>query len=187
MKTIREKQNTAFDAMKAAFGYKNRLQAPRLVKIAVSVGTGKAKDPKREELIADRLAKITGQKPSVRGAKKSIASFKVRQGDPVGLLVTMRGGRAMKFLDKLVNIAIPRMKDFRGLSRRGLDELGNYTFGIKEHTIFTETSNEDLKDVFGMAMTLVTTAKDKKEAESFLEVLGLPFKKGEGPLHRQVF
>lgn len=177
--TIQEKQKSAFGTMKAAFGYKNRLQAPRLVKISISVGTGKAKDPKRDQLIADRLGKVTGQKPSVRGAKQSIASFKVRQGDPVGLLVTIRGSRAMKFLDKLINVAIPRMKDFRGLPKSGLDELGNYTFGIKEHTIFTETSNEDLKDVFGMAITLVTTAKSKKEAEAFLEVLGIPFKKGE--------
>lgn len=179
MKTIKEKQKGAFDAMKADFGYKNRFEAPRLTKISISVGTGKAKDPKRDQLIADRLGKITGQKPSVRGAKQSIASFKVRQGDPVGLLVTIRGARAEKFLDKLINVAIPRMKDFRGLSKSGLDELGNYTFGIKEHTIFTETSNEDLKDVFGMAITLVTTAKNKKESEAFLETLGMPFKKGE--------
>ncbi len=166
--------------MKDSFHYKNRMQAPRLVKVVVSVGTGNAKDPKRNDLVTDRLAKITGQKPALRGAKKSIASFKVRQGDPVGVMVTLRGERMKKFLDKLINVAIPRMKDFRGLSRTGIDELGNVTIGIKEHTIFTETSNEDLKDVFGMAITVVTTAKNKKEAESFLELLGLPFKKKEG-------
>lgn len=177
--TIKSRQAKAFDAMKGAFGYKNRMQAPRLVKVVVSVGVGKAKDPKKNELVSDRLAKITGQKPSVRGAKKSIASFKVRQGDPVGVMVTLRGERMRKFLDKVINIAIPRMKDLRGLERKSIDEIGNYTFGIKEHTIFTETANEDLKDVFSMAVTLVTTAKNKKEAEAFLELLGMPFKKKE--------
>ncbi|MCI0542584.1 50S ribosomal protein L5 [bacterium] len=179
MKTIQEKQNTAFNAMKASFGYKNRNQAPRLVKVVISVGTGKAKDPKKNDLVMDRLAKITGQKPAMRGAKKSIASFKVRQGDPVGVTVTLRGERMRKFLDKLINVAIPRMKDFRGLNRSAIDELGNVTLGIKEHTIFTETSNEDLKDVFGMAITIVTTAINKKEAENFFELLGMPFKKKE--------
>lgn len=179
MESVKDKQKKAFDAMRAAFGYKNHLQAPRLVKVAVSVGTGKAKDPKRNVLVSDRLAKITGQKPAVRGAKKSIASFKVRQGDPVGVMVTLRGARMVKFLDKVINVAIPRMKDFRGLERKSVDEIGNYSFGIKEHTIFTETSNEDLKDVFSMGLTIVTTAKTKKEAETFFDLLGLPFKKKE--------
>lgn len=164
--------------MKADFGYKNRLESPRIVKVALSVGTGKAKDPKRNELVVDRIAKITGQKPAIRGAKQSIASFKVRAGDPVGVMVTLRGVRARKFLDKVIGIALPRMKDFRGLSKTGIDEIGNYSFGLREHTIFTETSNEDLKDVFGLAITVVTTATNKKEAEAFLQVLGFPFKKG---------
>lgn len=180
MKTIQEKQKNAYESMRSAYGYKNPMQAPKLAKVVVSVGVGKARDPKRNTLVMDRLAQITGQKPSLRGAKKSIASFKVRQGDPVGVTVTLRGERMRKFLDKLINIAIPRMKDFRGLSRKGIDELGNLTIGIKEHTIFTETSNEDLKDVFGMAITVVTTAKNKKEAEDFFELLGFPCKKEEG-------
>lgn len=176
---VQEKQNTAFEKMREAFHYKNKNQAPRLVKVVISVGTGKAKDPKKNDLVMDRLAKITGQKPSVRGAKKSIASFKLRQGDPIGVMVTLRGERMRKFLDKLINVAIPRMKDFRGLARTSIDELGNVTLGIREHTIFTETSNEDLKDVFSMAITVVTTAKNKKEAESLFELLGMPFKKVE--------
>ena len=175
--TTKEREHSAYEKMREAFHYKNRMQAPRIVKLSLSVGTGKAKDPKRNDFIVDRLAKITGQKPSIRGAKQSIASFKVREGDPIGVAGTLRGMRARKFLDKIINIAIPRMKDFRGLSKNGIDEIGNYTFGIKEHTIFTETSNEDLKDVFGFAITVVTTAKNKKEAEAFLEVLGFPFKK----------
>ncbi len=177
MKSVKEKQNTAFDALKADFGYKNRLQAPRLTKVVISVGTGKAKDPKKNDLVRDRLAKITGQRPAIRGAKKSVASFKVRQGDPIGVMVTLRGERMIKFLDKLINIAIPRMKDFRGLERNSVDEMGNYTFGIKEHSIFTEAAEEDLKDVFSLAVTVVTTAHSKKEAQTFLELIGVPFKK----------
>lgn len=179
MKSIKEKQKEAFKEMKSAFGYKNSMQVPRLVKIVVSTGTGKAKDPKRNDLVVDRLSKITGQKPALRGAKKSIASFKVRQGDPVGVTVTLRGDRMRSFLDKLINIAIPRMKDFRGLESSAIDEIGNYTLGLREHSIFTETSNEDLKDIFGLAITVVTTAKTAKEAKAFLDVLGFPFKKAE--------
>jgi len=179
MENIKTKEKKAFEAMKAEFGYKNRMQAPRLKKIVVSVGTGKSKDPKRNDLVVDRLTKITGQKPALRGAKKSIASFKVREGDPVGVTVTLRAGRMYGFLEKLINVAIPRMKDFRGLEPKAIDEIGNYTMGLREHTIFTETSNEDLKDVFGLAITVVTTAKNAKEAKAFLDVLGFPFKKAE--------
>jgi len=181
MENIKTKEKKAFEIMKAEFGYKNRMQAPRLLKVVVSAGTGKSKDPKRNELVIDRLTKITGQKPSIRGAKKSIASFKVREGDPVGVIVTLRQGRMYGFLDKLIDVAIPRMKDFRGLDPKAVDEIGNYTMGLREHTIFTETSNEDLKDVFGFAITVVTTAKSQKEAKAFLDTLGFPFKKeGEG-------
>jgi large subunit ribosomal protein L5 len=179
MESIKTKQKKAFAEMKSVFGYKNSMQAPRLVKAVVSTGTGKSRDPKRNDLIVDRLSKITGQKPALRGAKKSIASFKVREGDPVGITVTLRGDRMQSFLDKLINIAIPRMKDFRGLDAKAIDEIGNYTLGLREHSIFTETSNEDLKDVFGLAITVVTTAKTDKEAKAFLDILGFPFKKIE--------
>lgn len=162
--------------MNGEFGYKNRLQTPRLLKVIVSTSTGSSKDRKKNEFVMDRLAKITGQKPALRGARKSIASFKVREGDPIGVMVTLRGTAMYKFLDKLFNVALPRTKDFRGLSRKSIDEMGNYTFGIREHTVFTETSDEELKDVFGLAVTFVTSAKNKKEAEAFLSHLGLPFK-----------
>jgi large subunit ribosomal protein L5 len=177
--TVKEKNDQAYEALKADFGLKNKMAAPRLVKvvIATATGTGMKKDPKRNEHISGRLAKITGQRPTVRAAKKSIASFKIRTGDPVGVAVTLRGARMYGFLEKLINIAFPRTKDFRGIDRKNLDNIGNLSMGIKEHTIFPETGDEDIRDVFGMAITIVTTAKDKKEGEKFFEYLGIPFKK----------
>lgn len=172
----KEKQQSAFATLKEKFGYKNVMAAPRLVKIVVSSGVGKARDKNRNALVADRLAKITGQKPSERLSRKSIASFKLREGEVVGYQVTLRGARMQHFLDKLVNIALPRTRDFRGLNVTALDEMGNLTLGIRENSIFPETSEEDLKDVFGLSITLVTTAKNKEEAEAFFRHLGLPLK-----------
>lgn len=163
--------------MKGQFGYKNPMQAPRLVKVVISTGVGSLKDKKKLELIADRLSKITGQKPAPRSAKKAIATFKSREGDLVGYQVTLRGSRMCEFLDKLLNVALPRTKDFRGLKGESIDEMGNYTIGVKEHTIFPETSDEELKDVFGLAITVVTTSNDKKVTRAFLEYLGFPLKK----------
>ena len=171
-----QKQQAVFETFKEQYGYKNVMAAPRLMKIVVSSGVGKAKDKKRNELVADRLARITGQKPAARAAKKSIASFKLREGDIVGFQVTLRGDRMWQFLDKLIHIALPRTRDFRGLSATAVDDMGNYTLGIKENTIFPETSEEDLKDVFGLSITLVTTAKTKEEAEAYLRHLGMPLK-----------
>ncbi len=179
MQTLTEKQKNAFTTLKEQFGYKNVLQTPKVEKVVVSVGVGKA-DPKKKELVADRLGKITGQKPAPRGAKKSIASFKVRQGDVIGYQVTLRGARMRDFLEKLIHIALPRMRDFRGLSVRGIDEIGNFTLGLREHTIFPETSDEEQRDIFGLSVTVVTTAKTKVEAEALLRHLGFPFKKEEG-------
>ncbi len=172
-----ELNKNSFKGMKEKFSWKNPMQSTRLMKVVISTGIGSTKDKKKVELIADRLAKITGQKPALRGAKKSIATFKVRTGDPVGYQITLRGKRMCDFVDRLVHIAIPRTKDFRGISRTAVDEMGNYTLGIKEHTIFAETSDEDLKDVFGMGVTIVTTSQAKEETLSFLEYLGFPFKK----------
>jgi large subunit ribosomal protein L5 len=155
------------------------MQSPRLLKVVVSAGIGSIKDKKKIELVADRLAKITGQKPALRGAKKSIATFKVRTGDPVGFQITLRGKRMNDFLDRLVHISLPRTKDFRGITRTAVDEMGNYTLGIREHTIFAETSDEDLRDVFGMALTVVTSSNEKGQTLAFLENLGFPFKKEE--------
>ncbi|MEK9184495.1 MAG: 50S ribosomal protein L5 [Patescibacteria group bacterium] len=171
----KEKQASAFDSLKEKFGYTNVFASPRLVKIIVSTGVGKA-DKNRKAVIEERLARITGQKASPRAAKQSIAQFKMRQGDVVGYQVTMRGNRMNDFLDKLIHIALPRTRDFRGLNATAIDDMGNLTIGIKDNTIFPETSDEDLKDVFGLAITLVTTAKTKEEAEAFFRHLGLPLK-----------
>ena len=177
MKTVKEKQKETFETLKKEFNYKNIMQAPRLVKIVLSSGVGSFKDKKKIDIVKDRLSKITGQKVSSKGAKKSIASFKVREGDPVGTQVTLRGARMFSFLDKLLNIALPRTKDFRGLSVSSIDAMGNISLGLKEHTIFPETTDEELKDVFGIGVTVVTTTKDKKEAEAFFRHLGFPFSK----------
>src|SRR3989344_3105813 len=178
MQTVKEKQANSFEAFKKNLGLKNPMQSPRLVKVVVSVGTGSFKDKKKNDVVVDRLTKITGQKPAVRGAKKSIASFKIRQGDAVGYQVTLRGRRMQDFLDRLLNIAFPRTKDFKGIALTAVDEMGNLTIGIREHTIFPETTDEDIKDMFGLALTIVTTAKDRKMAEAFFRHLGFPFKKG---------
>lgn len=174
MSITKQRQQEAYLALKEAFGYTSTMQGPRIMKVIVSSGVGKKRDKKQIELISDRLAKITGQKAAPRAAKTSIASFKVREGDTVGLQVTLRGARMFDFLDKLIHIALPRTRDFRGLSAKAIDDMGNITIGIKENTIFPETSDEDLKDVFGIAITVVTTATSKAEAEAFLRHLGLP-------------
>ena len=168
-----------FDALKKEFDYKNTNQAPTIEKVVVSVGTGRIDDKQKIALIQDRLAKITGQKAAPRPAKQSIASFKLREGDIIGYQVTLRGQRMRHFLDKLIHIALPQTRDFRGLKPTSIDEMGNFTIGIKEHTIFPETADEELKDVFGLSVTLVTTAKTKEEAEALLRHIGLPLKKKE--------
>lgn len=177
MNSIIEKQKKTFEALKGTMGYKSMMQTPKFTKVVVNVGTGSLKDKKKLELIANRLEKITGQKASVRGSKKSIASFKVREGDPVGLMVTLRGTRMYDFLEKLLNVALPRTRDFRGISAKSIDEMGNYSLGIKENTIFPETADEEIKDVFGMSITFTTTAKNKVEAKAFFDHMGFPFKK----------
>lgn len=172
----KQKQQTSFDALSGEFGYKNVMAAPRITKIVVSSGVGKARNKERNKIVEDRLARITGQKPSARAARQSIASFKLREGEIVGYQVTLRGARMFDFLDKLIHIALPRTRDFRGLSAGAIDEMGNLTIGIKENTIFPETADEDLKDVFGIAITIVTTAKSKSEAEAFFRHIGIPFR-----------
>jgi len=179
--TVKEKEIGSFEKMKNVFHYKNALATPKMVKIVINVGTGTMvkKDKNKNEAIGDRLAKITGQKTALRGAKQSISSFKIRQGDPVGVIVTLRGKRMYVFLEKLINIALPRTKDFRGINRNAVDNIGNLTIGIKEHTIFPETADEDIRDIFGISITLVSSAKNKKEGTAFFEFLGVPFKKEE--------
>lgn len=175
---IHEKQKKAFQALKDKRGYTNALQSPRLVKVVVSSGIGRVnKDKQRVAIVADRLAKITGQKAAPRAAKRAVASFKTREGDIIGYQVTLRGKRMEGFLDKLFHVALPRTRDFRGISKKALDKNGNYTLGIREHTIFPEAADEELKDVFGLAVTLVTTAENQDEALDLFEHLGLPFAK----------
>jgi len=177
METIKEKQNKIFKSLKETFGYENVMQTPKITKVVVSVGVGSIKDKGKMELIPDRLAKITGQKPAPRGAKKSVASFKVRQGDTIGYMVTLRGDQMRSFLDKMFNVALPRTRDFKGFPKSAIDEMGNLTLGIREHTIFPEVADEELRNVFGLAVTITTSAKNKKEAEAFFEHIGVPFKK----------
>jgi len=181
MESLTQKQKNAFNILKEKFGYTNALQVPKITKVVVSVGTGRGmkSDKNRNQLVVDRLAKITGQKGSIRGAKKSIATFKIRTGDPIGVMVTLRGTRMKSFFDKLINIALPRTKDFRGVNRSSVDETGNMTLGIREHTIFPETPDEEIKDVFGLAITVGTTAKNREQAMAYFEYLGVPFKKEE--------
>ncbi len=176
---LKEKIDGAFLALKEPLKITNPMMSPRLVKVVVSTGVGSTKDKKKLELILNRLTRITGQKPVSRGAKKAIATFKSRQGDVVGYQITLRGKRMIGFLDRLLNVSLPRTKDFRGISKSAIDDIGNLTIGIKEHTIFPETADEDLKDVFGLAITVVTTARSKELALGFLTYLGFPFKKDE--------
>ena len=172
-----EVQKKAFTALKDTMGYKSVMQTPKITKVIINVGIGSLKDKKKIELIANRLEKITGQKASIRGSKKSIASFKVREGDPVGYVVTMRGNRMNDFIEKFLNVALPRTRDFRGISAKSIDEMGNYSLGIRDNTIFPETADEEIKDVFGMTITFTTTAKNKDEAKAYFEYIGFPFKK----------
>lgn len=177
--SVKEIEKGSFEKLKGMFGYTNVMAAPRLTKVNISVATGSSmkRDKKFNDLVMDRLMKITGQKANIRKAKKSVASFKTREGDPIGVAVTLRGDRMFAFLDKVFNVSLPRTKDFRGIKRTSVDDIGNMTFGIKEHTIFPEIKDEELKDVFGMAITLGTTAKTKEEATAFFDLIGVPFKK----------
>src|SRR3989344_1864601 len=174
MKTATAQSHT-FNALKSELGYTNVMQVPKVSKIIVSTGVGSQKDKKKIELIVERLTRITGQAPAARSAKKSIANFKSRARGIARHPATLPGSRMQSFLDKLVHIVLPRVKDFRGIKTSAIDEMGNISIGFKEHTVFPETSDEDSKDIFGLAITIVTTAKNKKEAEAFLRHIGIPF------------
>ena len=174
---MKQKTKEVFEELKDKLGLKNIMQSPKIVKVVINSGVGSFSDKKKIDIVVDRLAKITGQKPIKRGAKKSIATFKSRQGDIVGIQVTLRGEKMWSFLDRLFNIALPRTKDFRGISEKALDEMGNYTLSIKEHTVFPETTDEDLKDVFGFSVTLVTNLKFASSSLQFFKALNFPFKK----------
>jgi len=174
---LKQKYEVVIPQLLVDLKLKNKMAVPRIDKVIVTVGTGSYKDKKKIEIVADRLAKITGQKPTNTIAKKSIATFKLRAGDTSGLKVTLRGARMYDFLDRLINVAIPRERDFRGLKTSAIDAMGNISIGFKEHTIFPETADEDLKDIFSFGVTVATTAKNKNEALALFTALSFPFKK----------
>ncbi|RME78826.1 MAG: 50S ribosomal protein L5 [Planctomycetota bacterium] len=160
------------------FGYKNKLQAPKMDKIVVNMGVGRAlENHRRLEAATHDLALITGQKPVITKAKRSVSGFKLREGNPIGCKVTLRGKYMYHFMDKLISIAIPRIRDFRGLSTRSFDGRGNYTFGVSEQIIFPEINIDKVEFIQGMDITLVTTASSDKEAFQLLSLFGMPFRK----------
>lgn len=165
-------------AMMKEFGYKNPMQVPRIERIVLNIGMGEAvQNVKLLESAAAELEQITGQKPVLTRAKKAIAGFKLREGIPIGTKVTLRGARMLEFLDRLVSVALPRIRDFRGISPKAFDGRGNYTLGLKEQLTFPEIKYDDIASIHGMDITFVTTAKRNEEAKSLLAHLGMPFRK----------
>ncbi|MGI8704260.1 MAG: 50S ribosomal protein L5 [Sphingomicrobium sp.] len=163
-------------AMTEKFGYKNRLEVPRLDKIVINMGVGEAtQDKKKVELAASEMEAIAGQKPVITKAKKSIAQFKLREGMPIGCKVTLRRDRMYEFLDRLVTIALPRVRDFRGLNPRSFDGHGNYAMGLKEQIVFPEINYDQIDKVRGMDVIITTTAKTDEEARELLRLLNFPF------------
>ena len=157
------------------FGYKNAMQAPRPLKVCVTMGVQGAKqDPKALEAAMQELAVIVGQRPARRRAKRSIASFGVREGDQIGCTVTLRGRRMYEFLDRLFNVALPRIRDFRGLAMRSFDGRGNYSFGVRDQLIFPELGYDDVERVRGMHITIATSAQTDEEAAALLRLMGMP-------------
>jgi large subunit ribosomal protein L5 len=175
---LRERyESEVIPALRKEHGYPNVMAVPRITKVVVNMGLGEAtQNAKIVDTGADELGKITGQKAAVRRAKKSIAQFKVRQGMPVGTMVTLRGERMYEFLDRLMNIALPRVRDFRGVSAKGFDGRGNYTLGLRDQLIFTEIDYLKVDKTRGMNVCVVTTAKTDAEARSLLRLLGMPFR-----------
>ena len=163
--------------LKKEFGYKNVMAIPRIEKVVINMGLGEAtQNAKVADTGAGELGRITGQKAVVRHATKSVARFKLRQGMPIGAMVTLRGERMYEFLDRLISIALPRVRDFRGLSPKGFDGRGNYTLGIREQIIFPEIDYDNVERVTGMNVTVVTTARTDAEGKSLLTHLGVPFR-----------
>jgi large subunit ribosomal protein L5 len=169
-------QQEILPALIERFGYSTPMQAPRIEKVTVNMGVGDAKQDSRVlEAAVDQLGTITGQRPNVRRARKSIAQFKVRDGMPVGVAVTLRGERAYEFLDRLMSVAIPRIRDFRGLNPRSFDGRGNYSLGVREQIIFPEIDYDEIDQVRGMDITITTNGKSDEESFALLEALGMPF------------
>jgi large subunit ribosomal protein L5 len=175
---LKEKyQKEVIPALTKEFGYKNVMAVPRLEKIVVNMGLGEATaNAKNVDTGADELARITGQKPVTRRAKKSIAAFKVRKGMPIGTMVTLRGERMWEFLDRLMSIALPRVRDFKGVTPRGFDGRGNYTLGLRDQLLFPEIDYMKVDKARGLNVSVVTTAKTDQEARKLLQFIGMPFR-----------
>ena len=164
--------------MKKEFGYKNNLAVPRIERAVVNIGVGRMlrEDGNRLDKITEDISLITGQKPVVTKARQSIAGFKLREGMPMGVTVTLRKNRMYEFLDRLVSVALPRVRDFRGLSVKSFDGQGNFTIGVKEQIVFPEVSRDDLRDFFGLEVNIITSAKNNEEGFKLLKLLGFPIK-----------
>jgi len=178
MSRLKDKyQKEVVTALRKEFGYKNVMAVPKIQKVVVNMGLGEAtSNAKLVDVGADELARITGQKPVTRRSKKSIAAFKVRKGMPIGTMVTLRGERMWEFLDRLMSIALPRVRDFKGVSPRGFDGRGNYTLGLRDQLLFPEIDYMKVDKARGMNVSVVTTAKTDQEARKLLQFIGMPFR-----------
>jgi len=178
---LKEKyQKEAIPALTKAFGYTNVMAVPRIAKVVVNMGLGEAtSNAKLVDIGADEIARITGQKPVTRRSKKSIAAFKVRKGQPIGTMVTLRGERMWEFLDRLLSIALPRVRDFKGISPKGFDGRGNYTLGLRDQLLFPEIDYMKVDKARGMNVSVVTTAKTDEEARTLLQFIGMPFRQSD--------
>ena len=178
MSRLRERyEKEVAPALKKEFGYKNVMAVPKIQKVVVNMGLGEAtQNAKIVDTGADELSRITGQKPVITRAKKSIAQFKVRKGMPIGTMVTLRGERMWEFLDRLIAVALPRVRDFRGVSPRGFDGRGNYTLGLKDQLLFPEIDYMKVDKARGMNISVVTSAKTDEESRKLLQLLGMPFR-----------
>ena len=177
--TLKERYNKEIvPKMKEKFSYENNFAVPRIVKVTVNVGLGPfLKDSKQIDNIAETIKKITGQAPVKTLSKKAISGFSIRDGQVVGLKVTLRGSHMYEFLNKLINVVLPRVRDFRGLKDKAFDGSGNYTIGFKEHTVFPEVRSDEVEKIHGLEICITTTAKEDKETRALLELFGFPFKK----------
>ena len=178
MNRLKDKyQKDVVPALRKEFGYNNVMAVPKIEKVVVNMGLGEAtSNPKLVDTGADEIARITGQKPVTRRAKKSIAAFKVRKGQPIATMVTLRGDRMWEFLDRLMSIALPRVRDFKGVSPRGFDGRGNYTLGLRDQLLFPEIDYMKVDKARGMNVSVVTTAKTDEEARKLLQFIGMPFR-----------
>jgi len=171
-------QEKVVPALKEEFGYTNNLSVPKITKCVINIGTSAGlKDPKFNEIVESNLRRITGQKPVKTLAKKSISNFKIRQGLVVGMMVTLRGKRMYDFLDKLINVTFPRVRDFRGIEEKLIDKNGNLNIGFKEHISFPEIKSDEVEKIHGLQITFTTTAKNREKGLSLFKLIGIPFRK----------